>query len=168
MRYVYPCFILPDEEDKELTGRDSYNVSFPDVPPALTCGDSWTEAVEMAIDALEVALSFYIDARKDIPKASPASDGQVMIPVPPLAAAKLSLYTAMRKQGISEADLAARMEVSEEEVRRMVSLSYRTRIRQVEIALLAIGRAVVTEDMELEVSPPGLPEFVVSEAGALG
>ncbi len=85
MRYVYPCNILPDEEDKELTGRDSYNVSFPDVPPALTCGDSWTEAVEMAIDALEVALSFYIDARKDIPKPSPVSDGQVMIPVPPLA-----------------------------------------------------------------------------------
>ncbi len=60
------------------------------------------------------------------------------------------------------------MEVSEEEVRRMVSLSYRTRIRQVEIALLALGRAVVTEDMELKASPTGLPEFVGSEAGALG
>ena len=56
MRYVYPCSITRDLEEKELTGREAYNVSFPDLPEALTCGWSWKEAVEMAIDVLEVAL----------------------------------------------------------------------------------------------------------------
>ena len=31
MRYVYPCTIVRDEEEKRLTGREAYTVGFPDV-----------------------------------------------------------------------------------------------------------------------------------------
>ena len=167
MRYVYPCTIVRDEEEKRLTGREGYTVSFPDVYGCNTGGWSWREAVEMAIDALEVAISFYVDEGKDIPTPSPVADGQVMIPMPPLAAAKLSLYTGMREQGISSSDLAVRLQLSEDAARKLSDLRYRTRIRQVEIALLAIGRAVATEDMYLEAAPPKSPELVGGEAGAL-
>ena len=164
MRYVYPCNIVSDEEEKALTGIECYTVTFRDVPEAITGGDSWREAVEMAIDALDVAISFYVDDGKDIPVPSPATDGEVMIPMPPLTASKLALYSAMREQGISKAELAKRLEVTEDAVRKMVDPTYRTRIRQIEIALLALGRAVATEEFELKASPPGLPEFVEAAA----
>ena len=163
MRYVYPCSIVPDEEEKVLTGIECYTVTFRDVPEAITGGDSWREAVEMAIDALEVAISFYVDEGKAIPVPSPMAEGEVLIPVPPLAAAKLALYRAMREQGVSCGELAGRLQVSEDAVRKMVDFTYRTRIRQIEIALLALGRAVVSEDMLLPVALP-LPELVGSEA----
>ena len=168
MRYVYPCDIVGDEEELRLTGREAYNVTFPDIYGCHTGGWSWTEAVEMAIDVLEVALGSYIDDGMDIPHPSPPQDGQVLIPVPPLAAAKLALYRAMREQGVSCAELGERLQVSEDAVRRMVDFTYRTRIRQIEVALLVLGRAVATEEFELEASPQGSPEFVGGKAGALG
>ena len=126
------------------------------------------EAVEMAIDALEVAISFYVDMGKDIPVPSPMAEGEVMVPMPPLTASKLALYSAMREQGVSCGELAGCLQVSEDAVRKMVDPTYRTRIRQIEIALLALGRAVATEDWKLDDRPPELPELVGSEAGALG
>ena len=167
MRYVYPCTIICDEEEKRLTGREAYTVSFPDVYGCNTGGWSWREAVEMAIDALEVAISFYVDEGKDIPTPSPVADGQVMIPMPPLAAAKLSLYTGMREQGVSNAELAVRLEVSESDICKMVNLAERTPIRHVEIALLALGRALALEDWHLDEAPPKSPELVGGEAGTL-
>ena len=156
--------IVGDEEEQRL--RVGYNVTFPDVPEAITCGWSWKEAVEMAIDVLEVALSYYVDEGKEIPLPSPPAEGQIMVPVPPLPAAKLSLYTAMREQGVSSAELANRLEVGESDIRHMVDLTHRTPIRHVEIALLALGRALALEDWHLP-APPGSPELIGSEAGAL-
>ncbi len=163
MRYVYPCDIVGDEEEERITGRTGYDVTFPDIPEAITCGWSWKEAVEMAIDVLEVALSFYVDAGKEIPSPSSPTERQVMIPVPPLPAAKLSLYSAMLEQGISHTGLAARLEIGESDVRHLVDLAHRTPVRHVEIALLSLGRAVVSEDMLLPAAVP-LPELVGSEA----
>ncbi len=39
-------------------------VTFPDVPEAITQGDDVAEALQCAVDALETAVSFYVDARK--------------------------------------------------------------------------------------------------------
>ena len=114
MRYAFPCNIVLDEEEERATGREAYNVTFPDIPEAITCGWSWEEALEMAEDCLGVALSFYVDRREDIPSPSPVADVQVLIPVPLIVAAKLTLYTAMRRQGITNVALAARLGVAGE------------------------------------------------------
>ena len=58
-----------------------------------------------------------------------------MIAVPPLAAAKLALYTAMREQGIDTAELARRLGVSDRVVRSMLHLKRRTHIALLEQAL---------------------------------
>jgi len=47
-------------------------VTFPDVPEALTFGADEDEALLQAADALETALSFYVDARKPLPVAPSA------------------------------------------------------------------------------------------------
>ena len=52
----------------------------------------------MAEDALVVALCAYVDNNEALPVPSEAEEGQVMVAVPPIVAAKLALYTAMRKR----------------------------------------------------------------------
>ena len=96
MRYVYPCNIVLDEAELQATGRVAFNVTFPDVYGANTCGWSWEEAVEMAADGLGVALGMYIDAKEAIPIPSPVAAGQIPISVPTEMAAELDLYNAVR------------------------------------------------------------------------
>ena len=67
----------------------------------------------MAEDALVVALCAYVDNNEDIPVTEAATEGQVMVAVPPIVAAKFALYTAMRKQGITAEELGNRLGLGE-------------------------------------------------------
>jgi len=62
-----------------------------------------------------------------------------MISVPPLVAAKLRLYSAMRERGMSEAELAQRLGVEESVVRALLHLKRRTHLGQLERALAELG-----------------------------
>ena len=140
MRFTYPCVLTPEEDD------GGFNVTFPDVPEALTCGDDRVEALEMAEDALVVALCAYVDNNETLPVPSEAEEGQVMVAVPPIVAAKLALYTAMRKQAITAEELADRLGLSEDAVRKVMDPDYGSHLTQVEKALRAVGRSLVVED----------------------
>ncbi len=54
-------------------------VTFVDVPEAITQGEDREEALLYAIDALETALSFYVDERRPIPVPSKAKRGQRLV-----------------------------------------------------------------------------------------
>ena len=146
MRYAYPCSIVRDEEEARATGREAYVVTFPDVYGATTGAWSWNDAVDMAKDCLEVALGMYVEAREDIPVPSPLADGQVLISVAPIVAAKLALYTAMRDQNIANVALADRLGLQENAVRRLLDPRHRSHITSVEKALAVVGRSLVLED----------------------
>lgn len=77
---------------------------------------------------------------------SPVVDGQYSIAVPPLVAAKLALYTAMREQRLTDAALADRLELSVSAVQKLVDPDHRSHISHVMKALRAVGRNLVTED----------------------
>ena len=132
MRYAYPCSIVRDDEEARATGREAYVVTFPDGYGASTGGWSWNEAVEMAKDCLEVALGMYVEARQDIPVPSPLADDHVLISVAPIVAAKLALYTAMREQNVTNVALAARLDLQENAVRRLLDPGHRSHITSVE------------------------------------
>jgi predicted RNase H-like HicB family nuclease len=68
-----------------------FTVVFPDVPEAITEGDTEAEAHERAEDPLVTALSFYTDASRPLPVPSPAR-GRPPAIVPALEAAKLALH----------------------------------------------------------------------------
>lgn len=146
MRYAYPCNILRDEEEARATGREAYTVSFPDVYGANSGGWSRAEAMELAKDCLEVALGMCVKAREDIPAPSPLAEGQVLVSVSPIIAAKLALYTAMREQGVTNVALAARLGLQENAVRRLLDPGHRSHITSVEKALKSLGRSLVVED----------------------
>ncbi len=147
MRYAYPCNIIRDEEEERASGREAYNVTFPDVYGANACGWSWEEALEIAEECLGVALSGYVKAHEDIPKPSQLTDGQALVPVPPLVAAKLTLYTAMSEQRVTNVALAARLGLYESAVRRIVDPMHQSHIGQIVKALRAVGYSLVVEDM---------------------
>lgn len=69
----YPVVLTPD------TG--GYVVTFPDVPEAMTQGDSYDEAMEMAKDALESGLEFYTEKGQPFPMPSDIKDGQPYIEI---------------------------------------------------------------------------------------
>ena len=68
------------------------------------------------------------------------------IAVSPIVAAKLALYTAMRRQGISKTALAERLGLSESAVRMLVDPDHHSHISNVEAALRAVGRSLVVGD----------------------
>ena len=149
MRYTYPCNIILDEEELRKTGREGYVVNFPDVYGANTGGDTWDEAVEMAEDCLGVALSLYFAEDEDVPTPSLPTEGQVLIPVPPLVAAKLTINSAMREKGITKETLGKKLGLEEDAVRKLLDPNYRTHFTQVERALRAVGRSLIVEDVPI-------------------
>ena len=72
-------------------------MSFPDVSGVLTCGDSCTEALVRAEDALVGALGTHFSLRGAIPFPSPVQDGQELVALRPVAAARVALY--LREKG---------------------------------------------------------------------
>ena len=140
MRYAYPCILTPEPEGGLF-------VQFPDVRGALTNGQDRDEALEMAEDALVVALTGYVIEGWDIPAPSPAADGQDLVVIPTIAAAKLSLYTAMRQQGITPAALAETLGITETAVRNLITPDRDSEIDTVMRALRAVGRNLIVEDL---------------------
>jgi antitoxin HicB len=132
MRYVYPAELDPEPDGSAI------NLWFPDVPGARTWGDVKAEALALAEDCLVTALYGCVRYGEPIPRPGPAR-GRPMIAVPPLVAAKLALYTAMREQGIDAAGLAGRLGGSEKVVQSMLHLKRRAHIAHLERALAQLG-----------------------------
>ena len=72
-RVLYPVNLTPDTA--------GYFVSFPDVPEAMTQGETYEQAMEMAKDALETAQDFYKEKGQPLPKPSGIKDGQPFIEI---------------------------------------------------------------------------------------
>ena len=132
MRYAYPYDMEPQPEG-------GFTVTFPDVPEAVTEGDTETEARERAEDALVTALSFYTDSGRSLPGPSPAR-GRPMALVPALEAAKLALHEAMPAAGISNVELGRRLGLDVKAVRRLRDPLHRSHVGQMEGALRNLGK----------------------------
>ncbi|KAF0161495.1 MAG: hypothetical protein FD157_4127 [Rhodocyclaceae bacterium] len=117
-------------------------VTFPDVPEAITQGEDEDEALLYAVDALETALSFYVDDRKPLPVPSKAKRGQWTVRPSALECAKLGVYQAMTEQGIKKAELARRLGWHMPQVDRLFDLRHASRLDQIEAAARALGRHV--------------------------
>jgi antitoxin HicB len=132
MLQAYPVNLTKDEE--------GYIVQFPDVPEALTVGSDIENALTWAQDALVVALSGYMDDKKDIPAPSKATKGQLTVALPPMAASKLAIYQAMRKEHISQAELAERLNCDARQIRRLLDLDHNSTLDQLASALKALDK----------------------------
>ncbi len=138
MIYAYPCNLTPDEDGGLV-------VTFPDVPEAITCGENRSQALDMAEDALATALAGYVHEKWEIPVPGALDEGQDLVAVPTVVAAKLALYSAMRAQHVTKVELAGRLGISESAVRKLADPDHRSHISQVQKALRAVGHMVVVD-----------------------
>ena len=132
--FDYPVLLIAD--------GDTVMVKFPDVPEALTFGADQDAALLQAVDALETALSFYVEARKPLPRPSKARRGQRTVRPSALESAKLGLYQAMIDGGIKKSELARRLGWHLPQVDRLFDLRHASRLDQIEAAARALGRTL--------------------------
>lgn len=135
--FDYPVTLTPDD--------GTVLVTFIDVPEAITFGMDEDEALLHAVDALETALSFYVDARKPLPQPSKPRRGQKTVRPSPLECGKLGVYQAMTEQGIKKSELARRLGWHMPQVDRLFDLGHASKIEQIEAAANVLGKHVYVD-----------------------
>jgi antitoxin HicB len=129
-------------KDKTAGG---FVVTFPDVPEAITQGETMEEAAAMASEALELALTFYTEKWADLPAPGELKRGMRMVRVPALSEAKFMLYSALRAAGIKKVDLARRLKCSPSQVDRLLDITHHSKLYQIEAAFAAIGKRLIID-----------------------
>ncbi len=130
VKLSYPVYLKPADEG-------GFVATFPQVPEAITRGEDEGEALARAVDALETALSRYVDADLDLPKA--AKSRHTTVRPSALACIKLAIYQAMRDQGVKKSELARRLGWHMSQVYRLLDLTHASRLDQAEAALASLG-----------------------------
>jgi antitoxin HicB len=135
-QFTYAVKLTPDKDD------GGYVVTCRDLPEAITQGDSIEEALAEAADCLEEAVAARIDDGRDIPAPSEARRRERNVTLPTTMALKAAVYLAVREAGISNSELARRMQLDEKEARRILDPHHPTKLPRIEAALSALGRHV--------------------------
>jgi antitoxin HicB len=137
--YRFPVTLTADSES------GGFVVTFPDIPEAITQGEDVPDALKRAVDALETALSMYMDDRKDIPVPSRARAARYSVDLPPISAAKAALYRELRSSGMKKAELARKLGWQKSQVDRLLDLMHKSRLDQLEQALQVFDKVIVLD-----------------------
>ena len=132
--FKYPVKLTLDKVD------GGFVVTFPDIPEAITQGDTKAEALVAAKDALETALDFYFEDKRAVPRPSKPKRGQNVIDLSASLSAKVLLLNEMIKQGVRSAELARRLNTTPQEVNRLTNIRHTTRIDGIAAALQVMGK----------------------------
>jgi antitoxin HicB len=131
---------FPVKLSKEPEG--GYTVTFPDIPEAITCGESIEDALYHAKDVLESAMDFYLDDKRPVPAPSKPKRGQHTVELPASVAAKVLLLNEMSGQKVRPAQLARRLKITPQEVTRLIDVHHATKIDGIAVALKALGKTL--------------------------
>jgi len=130
----YPVNIKPDGK--------FFSVSFPDIPEALTQGETVEEALAMAAEALETALDFYFEQPREVPEPSHIKRGGKFVELPASLSAKVLLLNEMIRQQVRPAELARRLQTTPQEINRLTNLHHTSKIDGIAGAMKALGKTL--------------------------
>ena len=131
------------EPDAEKGG---FVVTFPDFKWGVTQGDTEREALDMAVDALQMIVGDYIENGKPIPTPRKLRGRKYRsIRLPGLQSAKVELYNAFLASGIRKAELARRLGMPSPNIDRLFSLRHQSRLDQLEAAFKALGKELMID-----------------------
>jgi antitoxin HicB len=143
--YQYPAEFTPATEG-------GFVVTFPDLPEAITQGETVQGCIHEATDALDEAIMGRINRGQEIPKASTAKAGQYLISVPMQTALKSALHEEIIQQGATKVDFAERMGMDEKEIRRLLDPRHPSKLpRLVNLLHRAGKRATVVIESESDI-----------------
>lgn len=130
----FPVTLTPDAD------AGGFVATFPDIPEAITQGETREEALSMAQEALEAALEFYFEDKRAVPSPSTAKRGQALVALSASLSAKVLLLNEMLAQNVRPAELARRMGTTPQAVNRLTDLRHTTRIDGIDAALRVMGK----------------------------
>jgi antitoxin HicB len=130
----YPANIRPDGK--------FFLVTFPDIPEAITQGNDIEDAMRHGADVLESALDYYLESGRQIPTPSKPKRGQRLIELPASLSAKVLLVNEMITQKVRPAELARRLQVTPQEVTRLINPRHKSKIDGIAVALKALGKTM--------------------------
>jgi len=133
--YAYAARLEPQPDGAFLVG-------FPDLPEALTDGDSLVDALAHAADCLSEALAGRINNGESIPAPSSPRAGMHLVAPEPTVALKAALYTALRDRDMTIADLARRLDIEYRQAARLVDPRSPSKLTGLKAALDALGYEV--------------------------
>lgn len=113
-----------------------------DLPAFNSVGDTVEEALRESVDGIALVLQAHMDGRQPIPRATEKKRGEHYVRLPALDVAKIGLYEAMRAKGLRKTDLARLLGVHGPQVDRLLSLTHKSKLEQVEEALARLGYRV--------------------------
>lgn len=115
-------------------------VSFPDIPEALTQGNTRHDALQAARTALITAFEFYFDDNEAIPLPSAVGAEDTYVEIPLSVASKVLLLNAFLESKITQQVLANRIGRPKQEITRLFDLKHTTKIDAVQIAARVLGK----------------------------
>ena len=130
----YPFKITPDGV--------FFMVTFPDIPEAITQGETMEQALEVAQDALETALEFYFEDLRAVPEPSPVKRGRHFVELPASLSAKILLLNEMIHQRVRPAELARRLGTTPQAVNRLTNLRHASKIDGIASAMKALCKTL--------------------------
>jgi antitoxin HicB len=136
---------------KDLGGE--FMATCRDLPGFNSIGDSVEHALSESVDAMALILQDHIDKRQPIPKASEKKRGEYWVSMPALDVAKIGLYEAMRARGLRKSDLARKLGMHAPQVDRLLDLTHKSKLEQVEAALAVVGYRVNVSVSPIESRP---------------
>lgn len=128
---MYPVILEPD--------GDGWMASFPDIPEALTGGETREETLANAHDALLTAFEFYFEDERQVPMPSQIP-GAELVEVPLSIWSKVLLLNAMLELRIPQVELARLLGTRKQEVQRLIDLRHATKIDTIARAMAALGK----------------------------
>lgn len=139
MQYVYFA-------DFEIDPDGGFLVTFPDVPEAITHGETRTEALASAREALSLALRGILQEGRDLPLPVTLIGESVALDAED--AVKLAVIQSFKNAGISKRELARRIGKTENEARRLLDPDHRSKLGPLQDALQALGKRIVVTVLE--------------------
>ena len=133
------------------TEGDEFGLLFPDFPEIVSWhpiekahDEAWVRA--QAADAFLLALQTRIAEGDEIPDPSTVEESEFEIQPSISAIMKLALYRRMQVNGISQHDLAKRIDTSDTVIARIFDLSDESTLRQLEQAVSSMGLSMIVSD----------------------
>ena len=136
MNVLYPAIFAYDKTDKK------YTVYFPDLPEAITEGDSLEEALFNASEVLTLTLEGRMDEGMEIPKPSQPQSRTARL-IAPNARAQAALLMRWAKGEHTTAEIARALNTSWPAIARLEDPHHWPNLRQLDRAAAAIGQRLV-------------------------
>lgn len=117
---------------------DGWLITFPDIPGVNTDAETESAIPGRAHDALWTMLDHYVRNRIELP--SPTYDRlRPRVPLGEIVDLKLMLHQGMVWNGITQAELARRLETSPTLINRLLDLEHQSKVQEIRRAMDAIN-----------------------------